>query len=213
MSETYHQTRLEADSKRDTLWEVLSEHLQPYVGKDSSVMDFGAGYCGFINNIKAADKYAYDIWDGIRDYSDDEVTCIIGEETSFSTLEALKDEQFDVIFASNIFEHFSVEDLDLLFGVLSSKLKAGGKLIVIQPNYYYAYRQYFDDYTHKSVWTHNSFSDFVRTKGFNILTAQAKFMPLTVKSRFPVHRFLIKLYLWSPIKPMAGQMLFVCEKK
>jgi cyclopropane fatty-acyl-phospholipid synthase-like methyltransferase len=213
MSESYHDTRLEEDSKRDTLWSVLAEYLQRYIAKDSSVLDFGAGYCGFINSIKASDKHAYDIWDGINTYSNDEVNCIIGDEKSFSTLQTLDNEQFDIVFASNIFEHFTVDELNSLLDILSSKMKVGGKLIVIQPNYFYAYRKYFDDYTHKSVWTHNSFSDFVRTKGFNILQAQAKFMPLTVKSRFPVHRLLIKLYLLSPIKPLAGQMLFVCEKK
>jgi len=208
----YHETRLSKDNKRETLWLVLSEYLQPYVARTDTVLDFGAGYCGFINNIKADKKIAYDIWPGISEYCSSDVQPLIGDELSYDTLSDIDHGSLDVVFASNIFEHFEVEQLSLIFDLLSDKLSGKGKLIVIQPNYYYAYRQYFDDYTHKSIWTHNSFSDFVTTKGFKIIDMQPKFMPLTVKSRLPVHKLLIKLYLASPIKPLSGQMLFVCQK-
>jgi hypothetical protein len=70
-----------------------------------------------------------------------------------------------------------------------------------------AYREYFDDYTHVSVFSHVSLADFLRVNGFDLLEIRPRFLPLTVKSRLPVLPWLIKAYLASPIKPMAKQML------
>ncbi len=211
MSNTYHSIRLVADPKRKVLWSVLTEYLQRYIEESSSVLDFGAGYCDFINMIKAKEKIAYDIWDGIQDFANDDVKLIVGSEASLDGLDELEDDSLDVIFASNIFEHFEVEDLSELIQKLKLKLKPKGILIALQPNYHYAYKMYFDDYTHKSIWTHVSLPDYFSGQGFRVIDVQAKFMPLTVKSRLPVSRYLIKLYLISPFKPIAGQMLVVCE--
>jgi len=213
MKEDYHSTRLSIDPKRKILWTALTKHLQKYVIKDSTVLDFGAGYCDFINLIEAKDKIAYDIWDGIKQYADPDVRTVIGREGDFQALESIDDDSVDVIFASNIFEHFEVSDLDVVLEVLKRKLTKNGTLIALQPNYYYAYRMYFDDYTHKSVWTHTSLTDYFSSQGFETVDVKPKFMPLTVKSRFPVNAFLINLYMKSPIKPFAGQMLVVSRLK
>jgi len=85
--------------------------------------------------------------------------------------------------------------------------------VLIQPNYRLAYKRYFDDFTHVSVWSEVSLGDFLRSRGWNVEIAQPRFMPFSVKSRFPVSRFLIRCYLASPLKPGAGQMLIVASKK
>jgi len=211
MSNEYHETRLSEDPKRKVLWGVLAKHLQKYCPENATILDFGAGYCDFINLVKAENKFAYDIWDGIKDYADKNVELIIGNKDNFEALNSIPDSSLDVIFASNIFEHFSVDQLDDLFVLLKKKLKNKGVVIALQPNFYYAFRQYFDDYTHKSIWTHISLADFFKSKGFQTVDVKPKFMPLTVKSRLPVNAFLINLYLKSPIKPISGQMLVVSQ--
>ena len=96
---------------------------------------------------------------------------------------------------------------------LKGKLTSDGVLTILQPNYAYAYREYFDDYTHISVWSHISLADFLGANGFEIAEQHPRFLPLTIKSRLPVSPILIRAYLMSPIKPMGKQMLFVARPK
>ena len=91
--------------------------------------------------------------------------------------------------------------------ILRVKLAANGTLNILQPNYRYAYKEYFDDYTHVSIYSHISITDFLNTNGFDVLEIRPRFLPLTVKSRLPISPWLIKVYLASPIKPLAKQML------
>ena len=46
---------------------------------------------------------------------------------------------------------------------------------------------------------------------FRILDCRPRFLPLTIKSRLPVHPLLIRAYLASPLKPQAKQMLVLAE--
>jgi len=48
--------------------------------------------------------------------------------------------------------------------------------------------------------------------GFDIIKIIPKFLPFSAESKVPKASFLIKLYLLSPWKPFAGQMLFVAKK-
>jgi hypothetical protein len=76
-------------------------------------------------------------------------------------------------------------------------------LSVIQPNFRYAYREYFDDYTHVAIFTHVSLCDVFRASGFDIIDVKPRFLPLSIKSGLPVRESLIRAYLASPIKPMG----------
>ena len=62
-------------------------------------------------------------------------------------------------FASNLFEHLSQEDFARVLSALREKLTSAGDLVILQPNYRYAYREYFDDYTHRTIYSHISLSD------------------------------------------------------
>ena len=90
---------------------------------------------------------------------------------------------------------------------LRAKLKRGGTLNILQPNYRFAYREYFDDYTHVAVYSDRSLADFLSVNGFEVKECHARFLPLTIKSKMPVSAALIRLYLASPVKPMGKQML------
>jgi SAM-dependent methyltransferase len=206
----YHSTRLVADRRRDVLWSTLARYLQRFVAETDAVLDFGAGHCGFINNVRAARRLAFDQWHGVVDHAETGVESIVGE---YQGLEQLPASSLNVVFASNVFEHFTVAELLDVVRVLRRLLKPDGRLMLLQPNFHYAYRQYFDDYTHKSIWTHVSLADFLSANGFELIDVRKAFLPLTVKSRLPVYPFLIRAYLASPFKPMAGQMLLVARPR
>ncbi len=206
---SYHDSRFVFDKKRELLWSVLTEYLQNRFFNDATVIvDFGAGYCNFINNVNSRKKYAIDSWHGIKDYAVSDVSCLT---SGVSDLESFKNE-VDVIFASNVLEHLDNKDVSKFMVAAKKALKKNGRLIILQPNFKYSYASYFDDYTHKSIWTDVSMQDFANSFGFRTEFVARKFLPLSLKSRLPVIPVLIRWYLKSRVKPMAGQMLLVFSK-
>jgi SAM-dependent methyltransferase len=173
------------------------------------VLEIGPGYCDCINQIRAAKKYAVDLNPEVAQYCAADVTF---RHASAEAL-PLDDSSVDVIVASNLLEHLDPSQLDGLFGHIARILKPRGMLILIQPNIFYAYRQYWDDYTHVKAFSHVSLADFVVSRGFALTTVDKRFLPLTLKSRLPKSYWLTRLYLMLPWRPMAGQMLVVATRQ
>jgi hypothetical protein len=138
------------------------------------------------------------------DYVDPDVERVLGSATD---LDFIEDRAINFAFASNLFEHLSQADFARVLEILRVKLAENGTLNILQPNYRYAYREYFDDYTHVSIFSHITIADFLRANRFDVIEIRPRFLPLTVKSRLPVSPWLIRAYLASPIKPLAKQML------
>ncbi|MBO0735855.1 MAG: class I SAM-dependent methyltransferase [Alphaproteobacteria bacterium] len=203
--EGYHRTRLAFDPRRDIVWRSLwTFYFSRIISLDDCVLDLGCGYGEFINNVVARRRIAVDAWDHFPEYVDPDVERIVGSVTD---LDFIAPGAINFAFASNLFEHLSHEDFTRVLQTLRSKLAENGTLNILQPNYRYAYREYFDDYTHISVFSHISMADFLGANGFNVFEVRPRFLPLTVKSRLPVSPWLIRAYLASPIKPLAKQML------
>lgn len=205
MSDAYFETRFTPDSRREALWQALiNYHFQAQVDPSHTVLELGAGFGHFINNIKAARRIALDQWDGFPAYLKPGIEPHVG---SVSDLSFLEDNSVDFVLASNLFEHVPQESFASVLNQLKAKLRSGGTINLLQPNYRFAFREYFDDYTHTTIYSDISLTDFLGANGFNVLHSEPRFMPLTIKSRFPVSSFLIKMYLMSPVKPMGKQML------
>jgi SAM-dependent methyltransferase len=202
---SYHESRFAPDPKRAVLWNALwryhfSRHIQP----DFCVLDLGCGYGDFINSVKAKRRIALDVWPGFPAHLGAGVESIVAPVNDLSRVE---DDSVDFAFASNLFEHVPQNVFAETLAQLRARLRRGGTLNILQPNYRYAYREYFDDYTHISVYSHISLADFLTANGFEVLDVKPRFLPLTIKSRLPVFPFLIAGYLASPVKPMGKQML------
>ncbi len=140
----------------------------------------------------------------MKKYLAPDVVPKIGSVTDLSSVE---DGSVDFVFASNLFEHLRQDEFAVVLQQFRTKLKPGGTLNILQPNYRFAYREYFDDYTHVSVYSDCSLSDFLAAQGFHVIDCQPRFLPLTVKSALPVWPILIRLYLALPFKPLGKQML------
>lgn len=200
----YHDTRLIYDKRREILWKTLCEvYFQKLISEKDCVMELGAGYGHFINNIKCKRRIAVDIWDGLKKYVNPGIECHIGDVKELAFIE---DKSIDFIFASNLFEHLSQSDFALILEQLRLKLSDHGTLNILQPNFRYSYREYFDDYTHISIYSDKSIVDFLSANGFKIIDCKPKFLPLTIKSSLPVIPALIRLYLKIPFKPLGKQM-------
>ena len=202
----YHETRFKFDPGRVKVWRAITEYLQPYVGTDKSVFDLGAGYGDFINLIQAKKKYALDISAAVKDYIAEDVTFIHKPSTS---LEELETNSMDVVFSSNLMEHLDRNELDQTMAGVTRAMREGGVLILVGPNFRYAYKEYFDDYTHKTIYTHVSLADIMFEYGFTPIKVVPKFLPLSLKSKLPKSYFLTRLYLNLPFSPMGKQMLLI----
>ncbi len=205
----YHETRFEYDARRETLWRSLYRFFfKRWIREDHCVLELGAGYGHFINNVIARRRIALDVWSEMPKYVQPGIECHVGSVTDLSFLE---DGSVDFAFASNLFEHITQDELGQVLHQLQEKLSVNGLLCLLQPNYRYAYREYFDDYTHVTVYSHLTMCDFLRAHGYDIVDCRPKFTPLTVKSRLRIHSSLIWLYLRSPVKPMGKQMLIIAR--
>lgn len=209
MSGDYHGSRLERDARRDGVWEALWRYFfRKRISADACVLDLGAGYGSFINTVVARRRIAVDLWPGVVDHVAPGVETIVGP---VDDLGAIPDNMVDFAFASNLFEHLPQDVLISALAEIKRTLTRNGTLTVLQPNYRYAYREYFDDYTHVAVYSHISLMDLLRAHGWDIVDVRPRFLPLTVKSRLPTWPILVAAYLWSPLKPMGKQMLIVAR--
>ncbi len=214
MSETedaYFETRLAYDKKRKVLWETLSSQVfQPYINPGDTVVELGAAWCDFINSVSAQRRIAVDIWSGVTGQAGDGVEAHV---TSADDLGFLPDSSVNLVFASNLLEHLTREEVGRLSDETQRVLVPGGRLVLVQPNFRLCAKNYFDDYTHISIWSDVSMSAYLQSKSWELERVEGRFLPLTVKSRLPVSSTLIRAYLASPIKPRAGQMLIVARKR
>ncbi len=205
----YHDSRLARDERRDVVWKALWKYFfRARIAPEDTVLDLGCGYGEFINNIEAKRRLALDLWPQMPLHVAPGVETHVGPVTELGWIE---DGSVDYAFASNLFEHVPQEAFAETLAALRTKLSAKGTLTVLQPNYRYAYREYFDDYTHVSVYSHISLADFLKANGWEVLEVRPRFLPLTVKSRLPASPALIAAYLRSPVKPMGKQMLLVAR--
>lgn len=209
MDESYYETRYRPDAGRAVVWRAIAEYLQRHIPEGATLLELGAGYCEFINQVRAARKYALDASVVSGRHCAPGVTFLHSDATRI----AVADGELDCVFASNLLEHLTDPELGQLASELRRTLKPGGKLVLMQPNYYYCYREYWDDFTHRKAFSHNSLGDFLESEGFTVEASEPRFMPFSFHSKLPTSYFLTRLYLSLPWRPLAKQMLFVARRR
>jgi len=207
----YHAVHLTEDPSRAVVWQIIADHLAHWIPSDAHVLEIGAGYCCWINAVKAKRRVAVDIWPEMPRHAAAGVEPLSLDVSS--ALPSLGRAVFDVVLASNVIEHFDPGTASAVVEHVAALLRSGGRLIVIQPNFRYSFRRYFDDYTHRSIFTDVSLANLLRAHGFGIEMVQPRFLPYSMRgTRWPVWSWLVRAYLHSPLKPRAGQMLIVARK-
>ena len=157
----YFGTRLAHDPNRAKVWQHLTAYLSRWIAPDARVLELGAGWCDFANQVAAAEVVALDADATVESAARPGVTAVVGDCTDLSQF---PDGRFDVVFASNLVEHLDRDAVDRLVDESHRVLAAGGRLILLQPNFRLAPGRYFDDYTHVSIWTDQSLGDFLRSR-------------------------------------------------
>jgi SAM-dependent methyltransferase len=201
-------------SAKSQLWKVLYDSfLSRYVPADGAVLDIAAGYCDFINNVRAARRVAIDLNPEMARMA------APGVETHLTSLErmaaVLEPESIDLAFASNVFEHLRGPDALLeILGAIHHVLRPGGRLIVLQPNIRWVGVSFWDFIDHTLPLTEKGMSEALRLSGFEVIECRSKFLPYTVKSRRNIAPTLAKLYLaLPPAQWLLGKQMFLVSRR
>lgn len=210
-AERFHHDEREAKAR---LWRVICDaFFSHYVPKDGCVVDLGAGYCDFINNVSAQRKIAVDFNPDTARFA------APGIEVYQLPLECLSDcvdqATVDLAFASNVFEH--LRSPDALLKVLSevrTALRPGGRIIIMQPNVRAVGGAFWDFFDHTLPLSERGMAEALRVARFRVIECRARFLPYTTKSRLPRWECLVRLYLRiRPAQHLLGkQMLVVAER-
>src|SRR5689334_9754432 len=121
------------DERRREVWRVLVDAwFSRYVAHADAVLDLGAGWGHFINNIDAPHRYALDLNPDAQSHLDPDVQLFA---QSASECWPLPGAALDVVFTSNFLEH--LPDRDAITATLHEAfrcLRRGGVLVCLGPN-------------------------------------------------------------------------------
>ncbi len=209
-SDAYFETRLAPNVARTQVWRHVTQYLGKYVAADGDLLDLAAGYADFAGFATARRKVAMDITPDLAALVPAGVEPVVGDCTDLSQF---ADNEFATVLASNFFEHLTWDQLPDTLEQVRRVLRPDGRLLVIQPNFRLSPSRYFDDYTHRTIFTDTSLVDFLTVSGYSIERLEARFLPLSLKSNLSFGHRLVPLYLRLPFRPLAGQMLVVASPR
>ena len=196
------------------LWKVLIEgFLQKHIGQESIILDIGGGYCEFINQVQAKEKYLIDLNPDSKILANPDINLLNINILNLNEQKLLT-KKIDTIFISNFLEHLlNKEELIKVLEFCFNYLKPGGSLVVIQPNFKYSFKEYYDFIDHQLPITDVSLQEVLETIGFTIHVLIPRFLPYSTKGR-PASPKLLRLYLKLPFiwKFLGGQMFIKASK-
>jgi SAM-dependent methyltransferase len=201
------------EERRSEVWSVLTRHFfQSWIRESGVVVDLGAGYCEFINNIRAGRKYALDLNPAMRSHCAPDVQGLVHD---VATTWPLPSDSVDVVFSSNFLEHLHTKD-HLQFCLQESfrVLRSGGRLLLLGPNIRFCPDTYWDFFDHYLPLSDRSLTEALKLSGFNIRKVVPKFLPYTMTRKLPDHPWLVRLYLALPVLwHTAGKQFFIAAEK
>lgn len=208
-----HRFTPEQRERKDRVWKIVCrDFLQRYVAKDAALLDLGAGYGEFINHIEAGRKVAIDM--------NPELPRCVGPDVKVYAVDVaaeqpLPDAPYDVVFASNFFEHLPDKNaLTALTARVHAALKPGGRFLILGPNIRFLRGQYWDFYDHHIPLSDRSVCELLVASGFAIEECIPQFLPYTMKSRLPSWDVLVSTYLKLPLAwRIFGGQFFVVAKR
>ena len=157
--------------------------------KTMKLLDVGCGrgefLQGFINcGLKG---YGLDQFDTAKKYSPKALIKVINlEKEKFPYV----DNTFDVVFSKSVLEHFyrPEEIIKEFYRVL----KPNGIIITMCPDWYYNYRIYFEDFTHRTPFMKSSLRDLKLMSGFKDVEVKY-FRQLPIIWNYPILTIISEL--------------------
>lgn len=197
---------------KERMWSVLCERVfQRYVSSTDTLLDLGAGSCQLINAIRAGQKIAVDVNPDTARFARDARFV----QASGTDMSAISSGCVDVVMCSNFLEH--LPDKGAVLQTLREchrVLRAGGTLLILQPNVRYLPGRFWDYFDHHTPLTHLSVVEALGITGFVPTHVVPRFLPYTVKeTRLPRSTVLLRAYLRLPVLwPIFGRQMLIVAK-
>ena len=201
------------EAPRERVWKVLTRHyFQQWIRPKATVLDLGAGYCEFINNIRANRKIAVDFNPETPRRAAPGVEVVMQD---VSKPWAVHDTSVDVVFTSNFFEHLANKQNFLrCLSEIHRVLRTNGRLIAMGPNIRFCFDVYWDFLDHHLPLSDRSIREAVEVAGFRTETLIPRFLPFTMQGKLPPSSTLVRMYLLLPPawRLLGKQFLLVATK-
>lgn len=193
---------------RVDMWKVLyDDFFSRYIPADSVFLELGAGYCEFINAVRARRRIALDLNADCKQHAGEGVEVVCSPSDDLGTLDS---DSVDVVFASNFLEHITREQIVGTLQEVRRVLRPTGRLLILQPNIRFCARDYWMFFDHITPLDDRSVSEALETNGFSVRDVIVRFLPYTTQGRLPVSLQLLRLYLRLPILwRVFGQQSFI----
>ena len=200
------------EEERDRIWKILARYFQRWIRPTDTVLDLGAGYCEFINNIEAKEKLALDL-NPVTPSKAASGVKVISQDISKSW--AVDSDSIDVVFTSNFFEHLSTkEDLTYCLNEINRVLRPGGILLAMGPNIRFCFNVYWDFFDHYIPLSDRSMAEALELEGLKVEQVIPRFLPYTMAQRHPPPAFFTQLYLRLPMFwPLLGKQFLIVARK
>lgn len=208
---TLYENRFDPRQRRakNSMWKVLiDDFLQNHIPGQARILDIAGGYCEFINQVQAQEKILIDLNPDALNFAAPNVKVLNVDILAEVDRQLVPIKYFDAIFVSNFFEHLhNKEELMQVLSFCFERLRPDGKLLIIQPNFKYSYREYYDFIDHYLPITDASLAEVLTAIGFKIEVMIPRFLPFSTKGR-PSSTLLLKIYLKVPLfwYILGGQM-------
>jgi len=196
-------------SSRKGVWNEIARYISKDCASIGTLLELAPGFCDFVNQFPAKRKICIEHNSSMKKYAAHDVEFHCDDAT---LLNEIATESIDLVFASNFFEHLNSTQLDTIMPRIHQSLRKHGRLVLIQPNYRLCQEHYFDDETHQTIFSDKNIADFLNNYNLRVIKIIPGLLPFSMKSRLPKLPILTRLYLNSPIRPLAAQMYVVAEK-
>ena len=195
--------------RRADVWREITHYVLRDAPDARTVVELGAGYCDFINNVPAQTRFAFDMNPDMARFAAPGVQLRVGD---CQGLPGIGDGVADLVFASNFLEHFTLDQAAVLVRDAHRVLRPSGRIALIQPNHARCPSHYWDDPTHRTAFDHTNLPELLTRNGFRMVRMTPGLLPFSMKSRLPKIPLLVRWYLRSPVRPLAAQMYAVAER-
>jgi hypothetical protein len=213
LKEVYeHRFDVADQAAKEAIWGELGRFFQRYIKPGARVVDIACDLGYFIRNVDAAERWATDIRD-VGGSLPKDVHFV--RASGLDLAGVMPNNYFDLAFFSNYLEHLPSTEAGLQqLRVTFSLLKAGGRVLILQPNIRLIGGSYWDFIDHQTALTEKSLGEAATMAGFKSRQVITRFMPYTTKSRLPQHPMLVRAYLSFPPAwwLMGKQTLYLGEK-
>lgn len=184
-------------NKKNVVWKEIAKYIYDRTNQPKTVLDPAGGMCEFINNLDAPVRWTIDLNEEfVGKYADQAVKKVIGNNLTVD----LPSDYFDLVFVSNFLEHLhSQEEVAAFLLKMFTTVKKGGFIVVMGPNFKYAYKEYFDFADHTVCLSEMGVAEHLVGAGFEIVKIHPRFVPMSFRGNLPVNKFLVQTYLRLPV--------------